>query len=89
MKRLFLIFTLLGFLAPSVLFAEGTPAPGEKTGAMGNVSCFDLYHFGSVQAVIEGDVAETVPGADIHFQGKLKNDNDYSVLTKALLYSTR
>ena len=84
MKPLLFSFALLALLTPSILLAEETPTPGEKTGTVGNASCFDYYHFGSVQADIEGDIAETVPGVDIHFKGKLKNDNDYPVINGTL-----
>ncbi len=88
MKRLLSSFFLLSlFLLPLATLAEDqtSPIPGaELVDPAGNVSCFDHYRFGSVQADLETDIAETVPGVDMDFHGKIKNDNDYPVVDGTL-----
>ncbi|MCX6735758.1 MAG: hypothetical protein NTZ13_01620 [Candidatus Parcubacteria bacterium] len=65
-----------GFIPP-VLFS---PAAEIK----GTVNCFDYYHFGSVQADIEGMGGGTVSGVPMHFRGNIKNDNTYPIVEGAL-----
>ena len=88
MKRLFTSLALFGIFVPELLFAqEAVTAPSlslAQSETTGNVSCFDYYRFGSVQADIETNLSQTVPGADISFKGKLKNDNDYPVINGTL-----
>lgn len=62
---------------PPVLFS---PTEAIK----GAVNCFDYYHFGSVQADIEGSGGGTVSGAPMHFRGNIKNDNTYPIVGGAL-----
>lgn len=46
----------------------------------GSTSCFDNYHFGSVQVDVSPSVASTVPGIPITFSGTIKNANSYPVI---------
>ncbi len=88
MKRLLSSLFLLTLFLPAPLLAqEVSEVPGpvlESVDPSGNVSCFDYYRFGSVQSNLETDLAETVPGANINFKGKIKNDNDYPVVNGTL-----
>ena len=88
MKRLLSSLFLLTLFLPYPLLAQETfevPAlSSESENPSGNVSCFDYYKFGSIQSDLETDLAETVPGANINFKGKIKNDNDYPVVNGTL-----
>jgi hypothetical protein len=92
MKRLLFGLALISLLTPQLLFAQEAtseltpPGPSlEQVGAAaGNVSCFDYYHFGSVQASLEANLSSTVPGATIEFMGTIKNDNDYPIVNGSL-----
>ncbi len=46
----------------------------------GTVSCFDNYHFGSVQVDVSPSVSSTVPGIPVTFSGTIKNQNSYPVI---------
>lgn len=86
MKKLAFGLAVFGLMFPSFVFAQSSQAPaydGVSTGrssAVGNTSCFDYYHFGSVEADISSNVGQTVPGAEIAFSGKVKNANEYPVV---------
>ncbi len=64
------------FVPPSLF------SPSEEI--KGTVNCFDYYHFGSVQADMEGSGGGTVSGAPMHFRGNIKNDNTYPIVEGAL-----
>ena len=46
----------------------------------GTVSCFDYYHFGSVQVDINPTVSSAVSGTPITFTGVIKNANTYPIV---------
>lgn len=48
------------------------------------LKCFDYYKFGSVQADLQPQVAQTIPGAKITFSGKVVNENNYPLLDGTL-----
>jgi archaellin len=92
---LILVLCVGSFAAVSAVQAKTAPAstdapksspsmypPSEEVAGAAN--CFDYYQFGSVQADIEGTVNSTVSGVPIHFQGNIKNNNDYPVVGGAL-----
>lgn len=55
---------------------EGNPA--------GNLNCFDYYEFGSVQADLQSNLAQTVPGTELTFSGKIQNNNNYPLVDGTL-----
>jgi hypothetical protein len=93
MKQTLTSAALLGLFIPQLLFAQEVPSTFTGDGvvpivevgsATGNVACFDNYHFGSVEANIETNSAQAVPGSDVAFFGTLKNTNDYPVVNGTL-----
>ncbi len=48
------------------------------------LNCFDYYTFGSVQADLVPQVAQTVPGALLTFSGEVKSANPYPLLDGTL-----
>jgi len=46
----------------------------------GTSNCFDDYKFGSVQVDLSPTLPQTLPGLNLPFLGKLKNDNPYPVI---------
>lgn len=86
--RTFLSLVLLGsLLVPGSAGAQEGAAPEEfvpiepyEEFVMGNIGCFDYYHFGSVDVDLRTNLAETVPGASLTFAGVLKNNNDYPLV---------
>jgi hypothetical protein len=83
MKKLLLLLLLA---APGFVFAQEQAPPipsgpvaasGEKAG---NIACFDYYKFGSVQADLQTNLAETVPGTTLGFTGSVVNDNGYPLV---------
>lgn len=79
-------FLLSAILFPVVTVAQIPLSPESlvpKTGgsqATGNIECFDYYKFGSVQADLQPQLGQTVPGATLYFSGKIVNDNDYPLV---------
>lgn len=83
MKKLLLLFVLLipGFIHAQEQSAENViPSLASASEPTGNIACFDYYKFGSVQADIESNIAQSVPGGTISFSGKVTNDNNYPVI---------
>jgi hypothetical protein len=52
--------------------------------ATGNLACFDYYQFGSVQADLQTNLTQTVPGAIITFAGNVSNANRYPLVDGTL-----
>ena len=50
----------------------------------GNLTCFDYFRFGSVQADFQPSLEQTVPGASITFSGTVTNNNDYPLVDGTL-----
>lgn len=80
---------LLGgfLLVPFLVFAQeggqnGDAAQTPPSGGSpaGNIACFDYYKFGSVQADLQTNLAQTVPGATLSFSGKIVNENEYPLI---------
>ncbi len=97
MQRLFakLLIVVLVLLHTNPVFGQEVdgaaslqgilPFPGIETiQTTGNLACFDYYQFGSVQADLQTNLAETVPGATITFSGDVSNANDYPLLDGTL-----
>ncbi len=93
MKKLFLLFLLA---APALALAQAAPDSSgnlvdfvppatENPGSTGNIACFDYYKFGSVQADLQTNLAETVPGATLAFAGHITNANDYPLVDGKLV----
>ncbi len=58
----------------ALLFAPKKDLPG-------TVTCFDYYHFGSVQVDVSPTITEDIPaGKPITFKGKIINNNPYPVV---------
>lgn len=92
MKK-YLFASLLGFAFVGIgVYAQENPPTGqppanqppvpsiESAPETGNIACFDYYQFGSVQADLQTDLEQTVPGATIAFSGKITNANDYPLV---------
>ena len=75
---------LLSLPLPARAQSDDTPPPslGNATpaGLPGTVSCFDYYHFGSVQVDISPTVSSAVSGTPITFTGVIKNANTYPIV---------
>jgi hypothetical protein len=94
MKKLFLLFLLA---APGLVLAQAAPEPAasdlvgfvppsvQASDPTGNIACFDYYKFGSVQADLQTNLAETVPGATLGFVGSITNANDYPLVDGKLI----
>jgi hypothetical protein len=92
MKKLLLVVILLvpGFvLAQEQGISSGSQSNQEPpsfvptsqtSGPSGNIACFDYYRFGSVQADLQANLAQTTPGATLTFSGKVTNDNEYPLV---------
>ncbi len=93
-SRIIFILTLLLLSGSATLAQEGGTKPSfDETAARpalpdilttGPLSCFDYYHFGSVQADLVPNLNQTVPGATLTFGGKVVNGNDYPLLDGSL-----
>ncbi len=76
-----IIFVVLFGILFSVPALAANPSEKEKSpSAVGMVDCFDYYHFGSVQVDLSPILDQTVPGATLTFQGKIKNENAYPIV---------
>ena len=85
-----LVLLVSGVLLSSPLSAraqsDDTPPPSPSLGNAtpvdlpGTVSCFDYYHFGSVQVDINPTVSSAVSGTPITFTGVIKNANTYPIV---------
>lgn len=96
-KNLALVAVLGTFLVSSVAGAQATPTadvqaqkqkqtgPSTDGPTIGNLSCFDYYHFGSIQADLAANLTQTVPGSTINFSGNVVNNNDYPVVEGTLI----
>ncbi|MFZ2886936.1 MAG: hypothetical protein WA021_03900 [Minisyncoccia bacterium] len=77
-------------LLPLSIIAQTTTNGGVEANAsapaemQGTTSCFEYYHFNSVQANLTAPVASTVSGATISFSGTLTNANSYPVVDGTL-----
>jgi hypothetical protein len=73
---------------PLALKAQEQPSPEQNITPLdsspGLVSCFDYYHFGSVQANLSAAVASAVSGTPVAFSGSLTNNNPYPIVDGAL-----
>jgi hypothetical protein len=69
-KKLFIIFSLLISLVSLPLFAQQPPTD----------SCFDYYHFQSVQVSVGTDKDNFTAGDNITFKGELINENTYPIV---------
>jgi hypothetical protein len=58
---------------------EGDTPPETIAPPAGTVSCFDHYHFGSVQAKITATVSSAVSGTPVTFAGTIENENPYPI----------
>ena len=74
------------FKSNSRLLFSGSPsttsgvADKSTVQSAGVVDCFDYYNFGSVQVDLSAIMGQTVPGAPMHFAGKIKNANPYPIV---------
>lgn len=82
-KLLFLFVLLVGNIASAQEAVVPIEAPLQAQPA-GNLSCFDYYHFGSVQADLQTNLSQTVPGVPLAFTGQITNDNDYPLVDGTL-----
>lgn len=66
-------FTFFGFLSllPFTIYAQDTPEA---------ISCFDYYHFGSVQVDVAPTLEQTLPGTPLRFAGTIRNANEYPIV---------
>ena len=82
--RLLVSAVLLSLPLPARAQSDDTPPPslGNATpaGLPGTVSCFNYYHFGSVQVDISPTVSSAVSGTPITFTGVIKNANTYPIV---------
>ena len=51
-----------------------------STEVTGNLECVDYYHLGSVQADLQTNLTQTVPGVTLAFSGKITNRNTYPLV---------
>ena len=80
---LFLVAAM--FLSSSSVSAQeidnSPPVPNfPSLEAAGPLQCFDYYDFGSVEADLQSNIAQTVPGAVLAFSGPLTNNNAYPLV---------
>lgn len=75
----------LGFVAAeSIIAPENIPASVPTEAPTNTTSCFDYYNFGSVQANLNAEIANTVSGVPITFMGTLENANPYPIVDGSL-----
>lgn len=96
MKRLFSVGLLLLLLCEvTPAYAQTASSsdeiqpyqPASRVGvpeANSPLKCFDYYRFGSVQADLQPNVAQTVTGTELTFSGDVVNDNEYPLLDGTL-----
>lgn len=61
------------------------PAADPDSVEEGTVSCFDYYHFNSIQTNLIPTVISTVPGTTMNFNGQIINSNNYPI-SNGVLY---
>lgn len=61
-----------------------TDNEGEHGQQNNTVSCFDYYHFGSVQTQLTSSLTNVASGTNAFFSGTVRNDNAYPIVDGAL-----
>ena len=86
LSLVFALVFVLSSLSPALAqTATSTPPPSlPDVAATSPLNCFDYYTFGSVQADLVPQVAQTVPGALLTFTGEVKSTNPYPLLDGTL-----
>lgn len=83
-KISFLVLGAILFALPGTTLAQdsGEAATGQSASqnSSGRLSCFDYYKFGSVQADLQPNLHQTVPGVTLSFSGNVTNENDYPLV---------
>lgn len=74
----FLVGSFLSALPVSA--ADSLEKVDVPSAVQGAVDCFDYYRFGSVQVNLSPVLDQTVPGATLTFDGKIKNENSYPIV---------
>lgn len=74
---------LENFMA-TIFAVPGTRTGNEQGTTENTVSCFDYYHFGSVQVDLSHTTGSSVNGSSASFSGTVTNNNDYPVVDGAV-----